>query len=153
MLPWPLSARIPGPRVESRIESRGDAGFRVFLDKHRAYLAGRVLDLGGPQCYRDRAPGEYVYLAEGERMPGGYFDAVICDRRLERAQRPADMLRWSCRAMLRVGGALLLAYRAANDDEPSDGLWRFTHDGMEWLLLEAGLRVAHHERNCVVALK
>ena len=116
---------------------------RAFFRRHGAYLAGRVLCLGGDPP-REAIVGDCIELEDGRPLPGGYFDAVVAGQFLECAADPVETLRWSCRAMLRIGGALVFTYRTCWEDQPGD-LWRFTRAGMERLLQEAAFRIVVHE--------
>lgn len=130
------------------------ASIRAFMVKHAHVLGGRVLDFGsGDEPYRDLIRGEYVpYEKDRGSMPGGYFDAVICNQVLQYVTDPMNVLRWALHASLRPGGHLLFTYAANWDEVEKEDLWRFTKAGMERLLREAGFTLLDHELRAKVQI-
>lgn len=127
------------------------ASIRAFMEKHRGYLKGRVLDFGaGKQPYKDLVEGEYVPYEKDGALPGGYFDAVICNQVLQYVMDPLHTLQWGIRASLRVGGALVLTYPTNWDEVEKTDLWRFTELGMALLLQNLGFKVVAQERRAEV---
>lgn len=145
--PWTAALLgIGGP-----VRSVERASIREFMESHREYLKGRVLDFGaGDQPYRDLVEGDYEPHEKDERFPSGYYDAVMCNQVLQYVDDPAHVLRWAVRGSLKVGGVALITYPTNWDEvEPSDK-WRFTKSGMEQLLKAADLKVLAHELRAVV---
>lgn len=161
-LPIILRAEVSLPLVKN-MEGFGDsrdpirqierASIRAFMEKHRSYLKGRVMDFGaGQQPYKDLVDGEYVPYEKDEPLPGGYFDAVMCNQVLQYVVDPLHALQWGIRAALRVGGALLLTYPTNWDEVEQTDLWRFTEVGMARMLQNAGFTVVAQERRAEVAI-
>lgn len=129
------------------------ASIRAFMEKHQAYLKGRVMDFGaGTQPYKDLVDGEYVPFEKDEPVPGGYFDAVMCNQVLQYVVDPFHALQWGIRAALRVGGVLLLTYPTNWDEVEETDLWRFTAHGMARLLENAGFTLMAFERRAEVVI-
>ena len=129
------------------------ASIRAFLERHREYLRGRVLDFGaGEQPYRDLVVGEYVPQEKGDSLPQGGFDAVLCTQVLQYLPDVAEWLRSGAWAQLRRGGCLVMTYPTKWDEVEADDFWRFTRMGIEKLLCEAHFQVEVHERRAEVAI-
>jgi SAM-dependent methyltransferase len=129
------------------------ASIRAFMEKHRQYLGGRVLDFGaGTEPYRDLVAGDYVPHEDGRNMPGGFFDAVICNQVLQYLTDPVNILRWGMYASLRAGGHFLLTYAANWDEVEATDYWRFTKAGMERMLREIGFTILAHELRAQVVI-
>jgi SAM-dependent methyltransferase len=123
---------------------------RSFMERHREYLRGRVLDYGaGKQPYRDLVDGEYVPFEKGDRTPLGFFNAVMCNQVIQYVPNPCSALR-DIGMMLAAGGKLLITYPTNWDEVEGNDLWRFTSAGMESLLTRAGFNILIHERRAVV---
>lgn len=129
------------------------ASSRAFMEKHRHYLGGGVLDYGsGSQPYRDLVGGEYVPFEPGrDCWPRGQFDAVICTQVLQYVDHPSPKLEL-LHEWLRPRGALLLTYPTNWVAAESSDLWRFTRAGMERLLKLAGFEIAVHELRAEVVI-
>jgi SAM-dependent methyltransferase len=129
------------------------ASIRAFMERHRMYLQGRVLDFGaGKEPYRDLVSGEYVPYEKGQRLPGGAFDAVVCNQVLQYVDDPVHSIRWALHAVLRQAGHLLLTYATNWDEVELEDRWRFTKSGMEELLKGAGFIVREHELRAAVRI-
>lgn len=146
-----LHARFPQYDAIRQVER---ASIRAFLETHREYLRGRVLDLGaGEQPYRDLVEGEYVPYEKGDRnIPAGPFNAVLCTQVLQYVDAPANFLRWGAWAGLARGGHLVLSYPTAWDEVEVADLWRFTKYGMEKVMRDIGFVLVAHERRAEVAI-
>jgi hypothetical protein len=136
--------------VSDPIRAMDRASIRSFLEEHKAYLKGRVLDFGGEEN-GGIVEGEYFPHRPFEQLPGGYHDAVICSQVLGYVDDPEHVLRWAVRANLHPGGHALITY-AANGTEDGTDKWRFTKAGMEQLLKEVSLTVSVHELRAVIAI-
>ena len=123
----------------------------------------RVLDFGcGDRPYRplfetcfDTHGGEYVgadlpgndaadlTIAPDGRVPAGdgAFDVVLSAQVLEHVADPGGYLR-EARRLLKPGGTLLLSTHGVwrYHPDPRD-LWRWTSEGLRWVLTRAGFRV------------
>jgi SAM-dependent methyltransferase len=126
------------------------ASIRRWMEAHRAYLNGRVLDFGaGTQPYRDLVSGEYFPHEKDEPAPLGSFDAIMCNQVMQFLPDPLHCLRWFSQSLVR-GGHLLLTYGTNWDEVEGDDLWRFTKAGMERLLDQAGFEFLEHDRRAEV---
>jgi len=133
------------------------ASLRAFIEKHRGYLKGRVLDFGAgkpgtcaqPEPYRDLVEGEYLPMDVGDDYPGGFYDAVIFTQVIQYCRYPLATLD-ALHRNLRNGGFLVMTYPTNWDEVEGTDLWRFTKRGMEFLLKQAGFEIVHHEQrgNC-----
>jgi SAM-dependent methyltransferase len=136
---------------------------RAFMEKHQAYLSGRVLDFGsGSEPYRDLVSGEYVPFDTYEHkiMPvggkrgtpqGAEFDAIMCNQVIQYIPDPQGVL-IKFYALLKRGGHLVITFPTNWDEvEPTD-FWRFTRKGMERLLSIAGFSPLIVERRAEIAL-
>jgi SAM-dependent methyltransferase len=142
-----------------RIRQIERESIRVFMERHRSYLRGRVLDYGAgkpgtcrqPQPYRDLVDGEYVPFDVDEDLPGGEFDTVICTQVLQYVESPIESL-LDMHDALKVGGHLVLTY-ATNWDEVEDAdKWRFTGPGIKNLLIRTEFNIVHVERRAEVVI-
>lgn len=123
---------------------------RVFLQRNKQYLTGRVLDYGcgipgkciQPQPYKDLITGDYVPYDRGYPEPTGHFDAVLLTQVI---QFIPDLLRFL--SDVAVSSKYLVAtYPTHWEEIERDDLWRLTKCGMEALLIKAGFKVLIHER-------
>jgi SAM-dependent methyltransferase len=128
------------------------ASILLFMQRHRHYLKGRVLDFGaGREPYRDLVEGGYVPFEKGDAWLGGAFDAVMCNQVLQYVDSPEkELLRFA--ACLKPGGHLVMTYPANWDEVEETDLRRFTQAGMTKLLEDAGFRILTHERRAEVAI-
>lgn len=123
---------------------------------------GRVLDYGcAEQPYRHffgptvtfvgadlpGNPHAQIPIAPDGTLPlsDAGFDAVLSTQVLEHVADPATYLA-ECRRVLRPGGRLLLSTHGlmVYHPDPVD-YWRWTHQGLERLIADAGLEVIHRE--------
>jgi SAM-dependent methyltransferase len=125
---------------------------RDFMQRHRQYLKGRVLDFGaGKQPYRDLVDGEYVPYEKGENLPEGEFDALMCNQVVQYLPNPPLQISRFAR-MLRPGGYLAMTYPTNWDEVEQEDYWRLTRSGMERILGNAGFRILVHERRAEIDL-
>lgn len=118
------------------------SSIRGFVEKHRHYLHGRVLDFGsGDEPYRDLVDGEYVPFEKGDEFPDGKFDAVLVNQVVQYLDDPRRELE----RLARVTDLLVMTYPTHWEELESIDYWRFTKAGMEKMLREAGFEVIHHE--------
>jgi len=142
-----------------KIRQADMASIRRFVERHRNYLRGRVLDFGSglpgtcrkPEPYRDLVAGEYVAYDKGNEMPGGQFDAILSTQVLQYIFDPVAQVR-ELAQRLRPGGHLLVSYPTNWDEVEREDLWRFTAAGMEAIIVQAGLIPIHHDRRAAVKL-
>ena len=128
------------------------ASIRAFMERHAALLKGRTVDFGcGEMPYRDLVTGPYEPYEKSQRLPGGYFDAVMCNQVLQYVHTPASTL-GTIHSLLQPGGTLLLTYRTNWDQVEDSDRWRFTKSGMFELLQRAGFIVSAHELLSQVAI-
>lgn len=149
-----IESLYPGDRIR-QVER---ASIRAFVEKHRSYLSGRVLDFGAgkpgtclvPQPYRDLVNGQYFpYEAGDELYPTRpRFDAVLCTQVLQYIRSPSDVVGIFAED-LDPGGHLVMTYPTCWADEDSD-LWRFTRAGMEQIVKSARLEIVAHELRATV---
>lgn len=148
--PDDLAARFPTYDLVRQAER---ASIRDFMEAHREYLRGRVLDFGaGTQPYRDLVQGEYVPYEKGDPDPSGEFDAVMCNQVMQYLDRPCVYLDYF-RGLLRHDGCVVLTYPTNWDEVECDDLHRFTKVGMERLLAAAGFTVLVHERRAQIVVE
>jgi glycosyltransferase involved in cell wall biosynthesis len=129
------------------------ASIRLFMERHRDKLAGRVLDFGsGTQPYRDLVSGEYIPYEKGDAFPDSdSLDAILCNQVLQYLTAPQDtlsrLLSW-----LKPGGYLVMTYPTNWDEVEEEDLWRFTKAGAEYLLSQAGFHILVHEKRAEINL-
>jgi hypothetical protein len=137
---------------------------REFVDAHKHYLTGRVLDYGcgipgkcvQPQPYRHiieaqiltYGKGEYVPYDRGYQWPGGVFDAVLMTQVLQYSEDPRGLLK----ALRDVAQYLVMTYPTHWEEIEHDDRWRFTKRGVEALLVEAGWTVDEHKERWSVTV-
>lgn len=134
---------------------------RSFMEKHRGYLKGRVLDFGAgkpgtcrePQPYRDLVDGEYFPYDRGDTFPmferGVGFDAIICTQVLQYVSYPRTIIE-AFAGYLTPGGYLVMSVPTCWDEVEETDKWRFTKAGIESLLI--GWEILHHERRAEINL-
>lgn len=137
---------------------------RVELDKDlckaMAYMRGHVLEIGASASRRRgqfRPPIEacrswiYVDINEGarphivgdlEQLPvrDGGFDTVVCLEVLEYVESPSRAVR-EIRRVLAPGGHMVLATPFLSRRDTPHDFWRFTDEGLRFLLERAGFEV------------
>lgn len=155
---WTLSgARWPDIEpfcIGDPIRQMERASIRVFMERHKRYLKGKVLDFGcGKQPYRDLVEGEYIGFEQGESLSDvAYsFDVVMCNQVVQYVLQPFDTLEhfWH---FLKPGGHLLLTYPTNWDEVEDTDLHRFTKSGMDAMLRDARFKVLHHEQRAEVMI-
>jgi len=126
---------------------------------------GRVLDVGcGGKPYAslfERRCSEYVGCDEYPQEPStvrcsadrlafadGEFDCVFCSQVLEHVARPWDVVK-ECSRVLRPGGVAMLTvpFLFPHHPSPTD-YYRFTHEGLSFLVTDAGLEVEGLSAQC-----
>lgn len=117
------------------------ASIRCFMEKQREHLTGRVLDFGcGTSPYRDLVTGEYTGVDQGDEIPDGPFDTIICNQVVQYLSDVYSYLNM-LQCCLRPGGILLLTYPTNWDVVEDTDLHRFTPTGMQQILALAGFHV------------
>lgn len=128
------------------------ASIRAFMENHRQYLRGRVLDFGaGDQPYRDLVDGEYVPFEKGDPSISGMFDAVMCNQVIQYLEKPEEVIE-SLVDRLCWGGHLVMTYPTNWAEVEGSDLWRFPRAGMTQLLARTGLSIVVHELRAEVAI-
>lgn len=130
------------------------SSIRAFMERHRQYLRGRVIDFGaGQQPYRDLVDGEYVPFDQGMASPSGYFDCVMCNQVIQYLDTPQYFLERVHGWLAKRHGCLVMTYPTNWDEIENTDLWRFTRYGMEVLLLRsADFEILAHERRAEINL-
>lgn len=140
---------------------------REFVASCADELTGRVLDFGcGKQPYRplvEAVGGEYVGYdravlpanVSGEDIGPGRplaldWDAILCTQVLQYVESPETLLLAFGDALQAREGVLVLTYPTTWPEVEPDDLHRFTKNGMERLLEEAGFDVLRHERRATL---
>jgi SAM-dependent methyltransferase len=173
MTTLPAPERFGGARPDHLRNPPPGHPFRHIVGRLRAVVGrlvgrlelgpgARVLDFGSAEMpYRDLFP-EGVELV-GADLPGNpdaaleiapdetlpvpdaSFDAVLSTQVLEHVDDPALYLS-ECRRVLRPGGRLLLSTHGIMIYHPDPvDLWRWTPAGLERIIADAGLELAHLE--------
>lgn len=128
---------------------------RLFVQKHRALLAGRVLDFGaGKQPYRDLfdPAADYLPLEQGEPRPTGrQFDAVLCTQVMQYIERPLGLLDYF-RQVVKFNGSLIMTYGTNWPEVEASDLFRYTKSGMTLLLAQTGWSVRDHQLRAEINL-
>ncbi len=120
---------------------------RDFLEEHRRYLRGRVLDFGaGEQPYKDLVGGEYLPFEKGEELPRGPFDAILMNQVAQYLPDPIGTLS----GLAKMGRYLVMTYPTNWYEVENNDWWRFTKVGMERILKESGYEVVMHEPRCFI---
>lgn len=132
---------------------------RRFMEQHRSYLQGRVLDFGAgkpgtchePQPYRDLVDGEYEPYDLGDPAPRGLYDTIMCNQVFQYLDNPSETLECFYRR-LETGGHLVMTYTTNWDEVEAGDFWRFTKSGMEKMLRKVSFAVRVHERRAEVRI-
>lgn len=130
------------------------ASIRAFIEKHRGYLKGRVLDFGAgkpatcqqPEPYRDLVQGAYVPIDKGDRLPDGPFEAALMTQVVQYLPDPVQTITWLHTV---IRSYLVLTYPCCWSDADTD-LWRYTKAAMTQIVEGAGFKILHHELRAVV---
>jgi trans-aconitate methyltransferase len=147
----------------SSIRHLENQSIQQFLEHCGEFIKGRVLDYGcGDQRYRnlvesfdaryqgyDRAqyPGSVTKGKDigGDNVLVVTWDTILCTQVMQFVPDPPDLLH-EMHGALRDKGHLVMTY-PTNWCEQEDGdFFRFTKQGMEYLLTEVGFTVVRHER-------
>lgn len=162
-----IGLKFCGPSVLTGVEPRALAPYREydlirqverasirrFLEEHKQYLKGRVLDFGsGKQPYKDLVDGQYFPHEQGEEMPLASFDCVLCTQVVQYLDSPASWLRYVAWPALVRGGHLVMTYATNWDEVEISDLWRFSRYGMEKMLRDAGFALVEHQRRAEIAI-
>jgi hypothetical protein len=127
------------------------ASIRSFMERHKGYLIGRVLDYGaGKQPYSDLVEGDYVPWDKGGEQLTGKFNAIMCNQVLEYIGDPRSVLE-DFYLLLGFSGFLVMTYPTCWDEVESDDYWRFTKAGMERLLPSSMFEILVHERRAQIS--
>lgn len=135
------------------------ASIRAFVDKHKAYLRGRVLDFGaGLSPYRDLVSGEYVpfnvahpstplgsIVNEDASVLNCPFDAILCNQVLQYVLDVPGLLVLFSSLLKKNKGSLVMTYATTWPEIENTDKWRFTKVGLEFLLMKAGFQVVDHQ--------
>jgi hypothetical protein len=121
-------------------------GILKFMESHEGFLIGRVLDFGaGKSPYRNCVRGEYVPYHEGEVLPQGPFDAIMCNQVTQYLTDIRSTFSHFHNLLNRTRGFLVMTF-ATNWDEVEDtDIVRYTKSGMSQLLLSAGFSIIKME--------
>jgi SAM-dependent methyltransferase len=121
------------------------ASIRDFVERHRQYLTGRVLDFGaGREPYKEFVTGEYVPYELGQEFPAGSFDNILCTQVYEYLPDPQQTTD-SFSYHIKAGGHLVMTYPTAWYECEETDFWRFTKAGMERMLKRSGFEIVIHE--------
>lgn len=132
---------------------------REFLERHKEYLQGWVLDFGAgkpgtcaaPQPYRDLVTGDYEPFDLGDKWPTGPFDTILCTQVIQYVIDPRRDLGWFAQWLKR--GSHLVMTGPTNWEEVEDSdLWRFTRAGIRKLVEAAGFQVLTCESRAEIDL-
>jgi SAM-dependent methyltransferase len=125
---------------------------RAFMEKHKGYLQGRVLDFGcGQKPYADMVSGQYVPFDYGDPAPEPPFDVIMCNQVAQYLSNPPEQMRQFAK-MLKPHGYLVMTYPTNWDEVETEDLFRFTKSGMEWMVKRAGFKVLVHQRRAEIQL-
>lgn len=137
---------------------------REFVDAHKHYLLGRVLDYGcgvdgkciTPQPYRHIIEAQILTYGKGEYVPydrgypypwpGGVFDAVLMTQVLQYVIDPRGLLTF----LRDATKYLVMTYPTHWEEIERDDRWRFTKSGIQALLEETGWIVEEHKERWAV---
>jgi len=138
---------------------------REFMRECASLLKGTVLDYGcGLQPYRGLVDGRYVgydpymMFAEGNpddapvKITEASFDVIMCNQVVQYLHDPELTLR-RLFALLKPGGRLVMTYPTNWCECEDSDLFRFTQQGMTYLLHRIGFDVDHHTLRAQVAHK
>lgn len=129
------------------------ASILAFMTKYKYYLRGRVLDYGaGKQPYKDLVEGQYVPFEQGDKLPEGRFNVVMCNQVFQYIEDVPKLLIEMNVKMLNRGGYLVCTYPTNWDLIEEEDYWRFTPFGMSHLLAKAGFTVLHHDKRAEIDL-
>ena len=147
-----------------------------ILDAARDFLKGRVLDYGcGKQPYRcvvehvggvyfpyDRKEFSGNVSGEDVGVPGKtkqfdplniqQWDAILCTQIFNFVPYPATLFQkfhWA----LKPSGILVLTYTTSWEEAEAGDLWRFTRQGINFLLNNAGFEILIHTVRAAVELE
>lgn len=131
---------------------------REFMRENAGVLKGRVLDFGaGLAPYRGLlACSEYVPWSPGgntyQLCPShGLYDGVLCTQVVQYVPDPRTTL-MNLAELLRPGGRLVLTFPTNWDEVEDSDFWRFTSEGMAFLLANAGFKVQNMVRRAQVQM-
>ena len=129
------------------------------LESMRPAMSGRVLEIGAGRGGRrgefvppfdqasdwitlDRYHTNSHLRADIQDLPigTGIFDTVVCLEVLEYVESPAKALT-EIRRLLKPGGKLVLATPFLHRMDSDKDLWRFTEQGLRFLLEESGFQI------------
>ena len=120
---------------------------RDFLEDHRSYLRGRVLDFGaGEQPYQDLIEGEYVPFEKGGAFSPGPYDAVLMTQVAQYLPDPIGTFS----GLAKISKYLVMTYPTNWYEVEGNDWWRFTKVGMERILKESGFEILAHEPKCMI---
>jgi SAM-dependent methyltransferase len=128
-----------------------------FLYERRFLFKGNVLDFGcgAPDTCAKPRPYEDIVIAGGGKYYGfdprlgqspaaflrGPYDAVLCTQVIQYVEDPGETL-IRLRQATAIGGHLVMTYPTTwQETEEPDDYWRFTKNGMAYLLATAGWTV------------
>lgn len=141
------------------------ASIREFVDSHKHYLIGRVLDYGcgipgkciKPQPYRYIVEGQILTYGRGEYVPydvmgydepEGDFDAVLMTQVLQYSIDPrGTLIKLRSRSEF-----LVMTYPTLWEEIEQEDRWRFTKHGIEALLVETGWQVEEHKERWAITV-
>lgn len=129
------------------------ASIRRFVESNCNRLKGRVLDFGAgkpgtcrqPEPYRDLVVGEYIPVDKDDPIPHGPYDAVLCTQVTQYLTGLPDVLAWFQKLLYVREGSLVMTYATNWPEVEKEDLFRYTREGMERLLSNAGFAVQIHE--------
>lgn len=130
---------------------------REFMRENAGVLKGRVLDFGaGTQPYRALlACSEYVPWSPGQNESVLFesvgFDGVLCNQVLQYVHYPRTTFS-HLHELIKPGGHLVLTFPTNWDEVEDNDFWRFTSEGMVFLLKNAGFSVKKIERRAQVQM-
>ena len=129
------------------------ASIRAYMEFARPILLGKTLDFGcGTRPYKDCVEGEYVGVDQGDIIPPGPYDTIICNQVLQYIADIPEMFALF-RQLLRPGGNLVLTFPTNWDEvEPTD-LHRFTLAGVWKHLVAAEFSIVNYQLRATVCIQ